>query len=214
MTVVISLGGSFLFDRTDETSFLFKEINKLKDRFVVITGGGTIAREYIDFGKRFNLKESNLHEVGIKCTHINAFVMASAFKAAYTDKDPRKLKAEKKITVTGGYLPGWTTDTCSAYAAVSTHSKVIFNLSKEMGVYDKDPRKFKDVKLLKKINFERLYGLTKGKRVPGMNFIFDPLAADICKKHGIEVVVTSDIKDIARYLKGEDIQGTIITNGE
>ena len=210
MSIVISLGGSFLFDKKKDTSLLFNELKKLNEKFLVITGGGPIAREYIDFSKEFNLSEKELHTVGIKCTHINAWVMSKAFNADYTDTDPRKIKVNKKITLTGGYLPGWTTDTCAAYAAVSTHSKVIFNMSKETGVYDKDPRKFKDVKLLKQINFERLYTLTKGKRVPGMNFIFDPLAAKICKRNGIAVVVTSDIADIKRYLENKEINGTII----
>ncbi len=210
MSIVISLGGSFLFDKKRDTALLFNELKKLNEKFLVITGGGPIAREYIDFSKDFNLSEKELHTVGIKCTHINAWVMSKAFKADYTDEDPRKIKTNKRITLTGGYLPGWTTDTCAAYAAVSTHSKVIFNMSKETGVYDKDPRKFKDVKLLKNISFEKLYTLTKGKRVPGMNFIFDPLAAKICKKNGIEVVVTNDIEDIKRYLENREIKGTIV----
>ncbi len=210
MSIVISLGGSFLFDRKDETKSLFSELKKINEKFIIITGGGPIAREYIDFGKTFKLKERELHEVGIKCTHINAWIIAKAFKTDYIDIDPRKIKADKKITLTGGYLPGWTTDTCSAYAAVSTNSNVIFNMSKEQGVYDKDPRKFKDVKLLKEISFEKLYTLTKGKRVPGMNFIFDPLAAKICKKKGIKVVVTSDVKDIRRYFEKKPLAGTVI----
>ena len=210
MSIVISLGGSFLFDKKKDTALLFAELKKLNEKFLVITGGGPIAREYIDFSKEFNLNEKELHTVGIKCTHINAWVMSKAFKTDYTDEDPRKIKTNKKITLTGGYLPGWTTDTCAAYAAVSTHSNVIFNMSKERGVYDKDPRKFSDVKLLKNVSFEKLYTLTKGKRVPGMNFIFDPLAAKICKKNGIAVVVTNDIGDIKRYLQKKEIEGTII----
>ena len=210
MSIVISLGGSFLFDKKRDTSLLFNELKKLNEKFLVITGGGPIAREYIDFSKDFNLSEKELHTVGIKCTHINAWVMSKDFKTDYTDEDPRKIKTNKRITLTGGYLPGWTTDTCAAYAAVSTHSKVIFNMSKETGVYDKDPRKFKDVKLLKNISFEKLYTLTKGKRVPGMNFIFDPLAAKICKKNNIAVVVTNDIEDIKRYLENREIKGTIV----
>ena len=214
MTAVISLGGSFLFDKKEETYLIFKELRKINEKFIVITGGGPIAREYIGFGKTFKLKEEELHNIGIKCTHINAFIIAKAFKVDYTDVDPRKIKVKNKIAVTGGYLPGWTTDTCSAYAAVSTKSNVIFNISKEKGVYDKDPREFNDVKLLKKINFERLYTLTKGRRIPGMNFIFDPLAAKICKRNKIDVVVTNDIKDISRYLQGKEVNGTIITDNK
>jgi uridylate kinase len=43
-----------------------------------------------------------------------------------------------------------------------------------------------------------------------MNFIFDPLAAKICKNNNIEVVVTNAVKDIQRYLEGKEINGTII----
>ena len=210
MTAVISLGGSFLFDKKEETSSLFKELKNINDKFLIVTGGGPIAREYIDFGKNFNLREKDLHGIGIKCTHVNAWIMSKAFKTDYTAVDPRKIRIKNRITLTGGYLPGWTTDTCAAYAAVSTRSKVIFNMSKEKGVYDKDPRKFRDVQLLKKVNFERLYSLTKGKRVPGMNFIFDPLAAKICKKNDIKIVVTSDVNDIKKYMKNQEINGTVI----
>ena len=210
MAAVISLGGSFIFDKKKDTSLLFNELKKINEKFLVITGGGPIARDYINFAREFNLTEKDLHTVGIKCTHINAWVMSKAFKTDYTDEDPRKIKINKKITLTGGFLPGWTTDTCAAYAAVSTRSKIIFNMSKEFGVYDKDPRKFDNVKLLKEISFDKLYTLTKGKRVPGMNFIFDPLAAKICKKNGIEVIVTSDIEDIKRYLENKKINGTVI----
>lgn len=210
MAAVISLGGSFIFDKKKDTSLLFNELKKINEKFLVITGGGPIARDYINFAREFNLTEKDLHTVGIKCTHINAWVMSKTFKTDYTYEDPRKIKINKKITLTGGFLPGWTTDTCAAYAAVSTRSKIIFNMSKEFGVYDKDPRKFDNVKLLKEISFDKLYTLTKGKRVPGMNFIFDPLAAKICKKNGIEVIVTSDIEDIKRYLENKKINGTVI----
>ena len=210
MAAVISLGGSFIFDKKKDTSLLFNELKKINEKFLVITGGGPIARDYINFAREFNLTEKDLHTVGIKCTHINAWVMSKTFKTDYTDEDPRKIKINKKITLTGGFLPGWTTDTCAAYAAVSTRSKIIFNMSKEFGVYDKDPRKFDNVKLLKEISFDKLYTLTKGKRVPGMNFIFDPLAAKICKKNDIEVIVTSDIEDIKRYLENKKINGTVI----
>ena len=57
MSIVISLGGSFLFDKKKDTSLLFNELKKLNEKFLVITGGGSIAREYIDFSKEFNLSE-------------------------------------------------------------------------------------------------------------------------------------------------------------
>lgn len=209
MAVVISLGGSFIFDRPSEVKKVGSILGRTGQSAVVITGGGNIARDYIGLGRLFSLKEEELHQVGIYSTHVNAYIVSRCIGGIFSEEDPRKIKLRKGTVVMGGYKPGWTTDTCTAHAAVSTGAKVIFNLSKERGVYTKDP-KLPGAKLIRELGFGRLYGLTKGKREPGMNFIFDPQAARICQRHGIAVVVTNDVADIERYAKGKRIAGTAI----
>ncbi len=211
MSVVISLGGSFMFDRPAEVKKIRTILSGLNERAVVITGGGKIARDYIALGKIFGLKESDLHQIGIYSTRINAYIISRILGGNFSEENPQKLEPKSKITLMGGYKPGWTTDTCTAYAAVSTKAKVIFNLSKEKGVYTKDP-KLPGAEFIKTLEFRDLYSFTKGERKPGMNFIFDPQAAKICQKHGIEVVVTKDVADIGRYIRGVDISGTLIKN--
>ncbi len=209
MTIVISLGGSFLFENPEKINELNRVIHHSNQNFIIICGGGRLAREYIKFASLFKLKPEDMHLVGIKSTIINALIVNKVLGGELYEGDPRKIK-DKKLVVTGGFEVGWTTDICAAYAAVASKSKAIFNLSKEEGVYDKDPSKFDDAKLLKTLSFETLYKINRGRRVPGMNFIFDPQAGVICKNNGIKVIVTNKISDIARFIKCKEFSGTLI----
>ena len=174
-----------------------------------MVGGGAVSRNHIKFARRFGLSDNDLHEVGIKATLLNAFIISRAVGADFYEGDPRLLKPTRNI-VTGGFKEGWTTDICAAYAAVAVKSDVLFNLSKEDGVYNKDPSKYANAKKLDFLSFERLYNLAKGERKPGMNFIFDPEATLICQKNKISIVVTSNILDIEAFLEGGKISGTLV----
>ena len=207
--VVISLGGSVISHRPEIVFELKNELDTLNKKFVLIVGGGSVGRSHIHFARKFRLSEKELHEVGIKSTLLNAFIISCAMKAKLYEGDPRLLKTSESV-VMGGFKEGWTTDVCAAYSAVALGSPVLFNLSKEKGVYDKDPSKYPDAKKIDFIGFKRLYRLTRGSRVPGMNFIFDPEAARICENKGIKVVITSNVRDISAFLSGKEISGTLV----
>ncbi len=206
---VISLGGSFLFSDYNHLIDLKKIISHSRRKFAIVVGGGKLARDYIEFGKEIGINDTGLHRIGIRATEINAYIISIFLKAKLYVGDPRKITIDSKVLTTGGYKPGWTTDVGAAYAAVAAKSPVVFNISKEKGVYDKDPSKFKDAKMLDKMDFKDLYKLTGGKRMPGMNYIFDPEAARICERNKINVVVTNDLNDIIRY--PNKIRGTLIS---
>jgi uridylate kinase len=210
MVIIISLGGSFLTKYHSKIAALARLIHNSREKFVIVCGGGEISRAYIKFAASTGLKTLDQHIAGLKATQLNAEVIAKALGGRFYDKDPAKIKPKAKITVLGGFRPGWTTDVSAAYAAVACGSKTLFNLSKENGVYDKDPNKFNDAKLLKSISFENFFKLTVNRRKPGMNFIFDPQACTLCREHGIKVLVTSKIDDIVTYLEGKPISGTLI----
>lgn len=208
---IVSLGGSFLFSHSDALPLLKKELMNIRGfNFVIIVGGGKLARSYIDFARRLGLKENALHSIGIMGTSINAFMISKYFNSILYYGDPRLMKFKDKITVSGGFKPGWTTDVCSAYASVSSGSKIIFNISRENGVYTKDPKAFKTAKLIKSINASKLIAMTTHKRTAGANYIFDPMASSICMTNGIRVVVTNSVLDIQRYLNGLEVKGTVI----
>ncbi len=209
-SVVVSLGGSFIFANIDKVKHLKAMLQRRHLSAALVTGGGTLAREYIGFARGIGIKGDRLHEIGIRSTMLNAFIISEYFKCSYYAGDPRSIGRITRTVAMGGYKPGWTTDVCAAYACVSSGSRLLFNISKERGVFDKDPGRFKDAELLHRMRFEDLYGLTGSRRRPGMNYIFDPMAARICERHGIEVIVTSSISDISKRIDGLQIRGTII----
>lgn len=212
MKIVLSLGGSFIYNKTDELKHLRDLVKNPDNSFVISCGGGKIAREWINFGKQLKLKEEALHRVGIKATQLNAFMISEYLGGTYFDGNLEN-PPEARVVVGGGFKPGDTTDVCAAKAAVAVGSEVLFNMSKEDGVYSKDPEKFHNAKLIENMSFTQLYSLTGNARAPGMNFIFDPEAAKICEKKGINIVVTSKFADIRRYLEGKKPFGTVISRG-
>ena len=209
MSIVVSLGGSFIFENVEGLKELRDLVKDIDQTSIIITGGGRLARDHIDFAKGLGLNEEDLHSVGISVTSTNALMISRLLDGFLYTGDPRTMPKEK-LVVSGGYKPGWTTDTCAAYAAEACRAEVIFNISRENGVYDKDPRTNKDAKLLKKLTFHKLMDLTAGERKPGMNFIFDPQAARICEAAGIQIVVTNHVSDILAYKKGKELFGSII----
>jgi len=186
-------------------------LESLDSNAVLVVGGGRIARLAIKLGSLLNISDKKtLDRIGIEATCLNAIIVAKALNLQFLKGDPRKLKPIDNTIVTCGYLEGWTTDVDAAYAAKSLNSDVLFNLSREKGVYNKDPHIYKKSRLIKRISYDAAIALQKGRRKPGSNFIFDPLAIKICKENNIKIVITNKIKDVERYVKGKEIGGTII----
>lgn len=212
--LVLSLGGSFIFNKYKELKKLDITLKTTKKSAVLVVGGGTLCREYIKFAESCGLNSKDQHIVGIKSTIINAFIISRMFGYKFYCGKPEKVD-KGGVSVMGGFYDktrgiGNTTDVWTAIVARAVGAKTLFNISKERGVYNKDPQKNKDAKLLKSISFEELFLKTGGKMRPGASFIFDPRAAKICRSHGIKVIVTSDLKDIKRHLENKAVTGTII----
>jgi len=209
-TYVFSLGGSFLSMPEKASSFL-KLVRAWGHKSIIVVGGGNTARSEIELARKLGVKsERELHLVGISATFLNAEVVARVLHCKMWKGDPRRIKPSGKYTVMGGYLPGWTTDIDAAYAAKAGSSKVLFNLSKEKGVYDRNPNVYKDARLLKHMSYKQAIEMQKDARVPGMNFIIDPKCVEICMRSGIKIVVTNEPEDIKAYIEGKKIRGTVI----
>lgn len=105
-------------------------------------------------------------------------------------------------------------DTLSAVVAKIVGADMLILLSDIDGLYTDDPRKNKDAKLVKEVNHidDNLRSMGKDTETSvgtgGMATKIN--AASLCIKEGIDVVVanSSDLKNIRRIVKGEEI-GTI-----
>src|SRR5207245_2934959 len=75
--VVVSLGGSVLVPGDDDARYLRSLAGLLRDvsvrvKLFVVTGGGRIARYYIETGRSLGIGERTLDEFGMAVTRLNA----------------------------------------------------------------------------------------------------------------------------------------------
>lgn len=95
--VVISLGGSLIVPDEINLSFLDKfrqiiEKNTNKYKFVIICGGGSIARKYI-YALKKEKKSTHLQSmVGISVTRLNARFVSSLFGKDFNEGIPHNIK--------------------------------------------------------------------------------------------------------------------------
>src|SRR5439155_1720048 len=81
--VVVSLGGSVLVPGDDDARYLRDLAALLRDvsarvKLFVVTGGGRIARYYIETGRSLGISERTLDEFGIAVTRLNGRLLAAA----------------------------------------------------------------------------------------------------------------------------------------
>lgn len=220
---VISLGGSLIVPESGKINYSFlknflkiieKELKK-GSKFIIITGGGKTARDYIlGANKTVKLKNADSDSLGIVCTRLNARLLKVLLgDKAYKDiiEDPRKVIKTNKIILAGGFKPGQSTDAVATQLAVAYNVKKIINLSNIDYIYSKDP-KLKGAKKLKELNWSRLLKITGEKWVPGKNVPFDPVASKIAKKNKMELAFISgkSLKNLEKYLNGESFVGSVV----
>ena len=218
--IVISLGGSIIVPKAVDYKFL-KEFKKmllsLKNKKIVIcTGGGFIAREYISALKKEKLNEYTLDLMGIEATRLNAKLLAS-FLQKCNQGIPTTLEGIKEslqthnIVVCGGLSPGQTSDGTTATIADYLCAKEMINVTNVDGLYNKDPKKYKNAKFIPQISHKEFIKIiSKIKKQPGQHFVLDALAAEIALKSGIKVIILKGTNNLKNYILGKKFKGTII----
>lgn len=221
--ILISLGGSIVIpDQIDK--FFLKEFRNFISRwilkgkkFIIVVGGGKIARNYQKAAGQFGVKDQDMLDViGIYATYLNASLVRSVFfKTAYSKiiQDPvHKIKTNKKIIVFAGWKPGRSTDFVAVYLGNLYKIKEVVNLSNIDYVYDKDPRKYKNAKPIKEISLAKALKLSGGKWKAGLNFPFGPPALKLAQKRDIKIVILKgrNLKNLDNYFKNKKFKGTTI----
>ena len=223
-TIVISLGGSLIVPDDIDVDFLksFKELIlsqvKRGQRFILITGGGKIAREYIESARKISDQNiENMDWIGIAATRLNSELLRSIFgESAYSKiiLDPDTLpETNSPIILGAGWRPGNSSDSAAVHVAISSGAKRILNLSNIDYVYDSDPKKNSDAKKIEKISWADFIKLLPDKWDPGFNAPFDPVAAQEAKSAKLEVSILNgkNIPNLEKCLSGESFEGTIIS---
>ena len=220
---VISLGGSIIVPDDVDYDFLkkFKEIlfEFKKDKFVIVTGGGSVARKYI---KALDQNKSSLQEIGLigmTACNLNAkFLIAFLGLKQELPKSINEIKylLRKNNIVCTGTLEFKTNNTSDGEAALlaSELNCTFINLTNVNGLYTKDPKKFKDAKLISNISYKEFDNLMdKIKFKPGQHFVLDQNASHIIMKHKLKTVLLNgkNVNNFKKFLQSKEFIGTIIS---
>ncbi|HLC31146.1 MAG TPA: UMP kinase [Candidatus Nanoarchaeia archaeon] len=225
-TIVISLGGSLIVPESIDYSFLhqFKQTIRKhykKYKFVLVCGGGSIARRYITSLEKEHKSTLELSLAGIRATRMNALFVTQLFgKEANKSlpKDMHQVTTElqkNKVVICGAlrFSPNATSDTTAAKLAHILKAKFI-NLTNVKGLYSEDPRKNPKAKFIKKTSWKEFEERAhKRKHHPGQHFILDQQAATIIKKEKIPTyILGSSIQNLDRFLSNKKWVGTEIND--
>ena len=224
-TFVISLGGSLIVTQKGIDWKFLKNFRKLilkqvkqNKKFFLVAGGGATARNYIEAAdKIIKVTNDDRDWLGIHSTRLNAHLLRTIFrKIAHPEiiKNPTiHMPAKEKIIVAGGWKPGWSTDYVAAMIAQEYEVKTIINLSNINYVYDKDPRKNKNAKKIKKINWADFQKIVGNRWSPGLNAPFDPIATKKASQLGLKVIIMNGhkLQNLENCLNEKKFQGTIVS---
>jgi len=119
----------------------------------------------------------------------------------------RHLEKKRVVIFAGGTgNPYFSTDTAAALRALEINAEIIFKATKVDGVYNKDPKKFKDAKKFDKLTFIEV--LNKDLK------ILDSTAISLCMENNLQLVVFDITKpgNIKGVILGKKI-GTLVMKG-
>jgi uridylate kinase len=207
-------------------SYLSDEIKTIHDQGVeiaIVIGGGNIFRG-LTANKETGLDRVTGDYMGMLGTVINSLALKSAFEnkgmtaRAMTAIEINKVaepfilgKAlkhlEKKrivIFAAGTGNPYFTTDTAAALRAAEIGAEILIKATKVDGLYDKDPAKFEDAVLIKKVTYSE--AIERKLRV------MDMTALSLCEENDLPVNIVNIFKkgNIESAVKKEGI-GSLIT---
>jgi uridylate kinase len=221
--IVIKLRGSIFGQNTSES--VIKEYADMlcsidnEIQLVVISGGGKIARHYIDLARALGSDEANLDIMGIDISRLNARLLLTALREKAYPKIPKDLgevvlAAESgKIVITGGLHPGQSTNATSALIAEIVRASKFLNATDVDGIYDSDPNITSNAKLLKKITVQQCMRLLENESsMAGTYDLMDIVALKVIERSKIPTrILKADVANIRHAIEPENEVGTEIT---
>ena len=212
--------GSFDASRVDRAAEAIIKLHDMGVQVGIVLGGGNIWRG------RFSdeMNPVNADQMGMLATIINALAVQDAivrlgrkatvltaqemtrFARLYTrDTALGLMEAGEIVLLSGGSgNPFFTTDTAVALRAAELNADAVFKGTTVEGVFDSDPRKNPNAKLIKDITYQE--AIEKGLRV------MDLTAFMLCMEQKIpeiRVFAMDDLDNILRVAAGEKL-GTVV----
>ncbi len=200
-----------------------KELRELDTDVAVVIGGGNIFRGLSAMEQ--GIDRASADYMGMLATVMNALALQSTMEreGLFTRvlsaiemhqlvepyirrRAVRHLEKGRIVIFAGGTgNPYFTTDTAAALRAMEIQAEVILKATRVDGIYTADPKKDKDAKLFKEINF--LEVLNRGLKV------MDATAISLCMDNSLPLVVFNLLNpgNIRRVVMGE-VVGTFVSD--
>ncbi len=223
-TVVLSLGGSLIIPTPMDIRFLMRFREELRShyfhyRFVIVCGGGEVARKYMDALHAVHRSEYEQALAGIRATRTNARFLMQFFGDEANNKLPSDMQGVKdalphnKVVICGAlrYVPDSTSDSTAARLAQYLKTKFI-NMTNTPGLCTADPSTSPAARLIPQLTWREFETLAWSKPyAPGQHFVLDQKAATIIKKRQIPTyIIGPDCKQLSSILHKKPFKGTLI----
>ena len=222
--VVLSLGGSLIVPEKMDLKFLreFRAVikkNTKSCKFVIVCGGGSVARKYISALAEEGKSEYLQSLAGIAITRVNARFMSyffgqdPEFGIPHDMKQIKNLLKRDDIIFCGAlrYAPNQTSDATACKLAAYLKSDFI-NITNVKGLYTKNPFKYKDAKFIDSTTRGQLAKIVNAiPQKPGMHGPVDHTAMKIIMQNKLRVfILGNDAKQIDNLLNGKRFIGSKI----
>jgi len=230
--ILLKLSGQIIAGKKDvgfSKSALFHLRKEIKDVYNlgceigIVIGGGNIFRGK-EAVEKFDSERVSADYMGMLATLINALLLQnilenenlptrvmSAINVAELAEPFIRRKAlrhlEKNrivIFACGTGNPFFTTDTAAVLKAIETEAEIILKGTKVKGIYDRDPKKFKNAKFFKKLAYS--YVIEKRLKV------MDTTAFSLAMENNLPIFVFNILKSgyLLKIVNGENV-GSIVS---
>jgi uridylate kinase len=198
------------------------EVHETGVHLGIVIGGGNIFRGLR--GSASGLDRASADHMGMLATVINSLALQDALEKRAVDTrvmsalairqvaEPyirrRALRHLEKgrivIFAAGPGNPYFSTDTGAALRAMEIGAELLCKATKVEGVFDKDPLKYEDARLLRRVSYDRFLNERIG--------VMDSTAVALCRENRLPIRVfgIASRGNIRRVVLGEDV-GTLVT---
>jgi uridylate kinase len=198
------------------------EVHALGVEMGIVIGGGNIFRGLK--GSASGMDRASADHMGMLATVINGIALQDGLEKEGVDTrlvsaleirqvaEPyirrRSVRHFEKgrvvIFVAGTGNPYFSTDTAAALRAMEIQVQALCKATKVEGIYDKDPARFEDAQMYRRISYDRFLADRVG--------VMDSTAVTLCRENRmpIRVFALTTRGNIKRVVLGEDV-GTLVT---
>jgi len=228
-TVVLKVGGSVLSPNEDNI-FDYKAALAIKNslmqisqqyQFIVIVGGGQLAKKYQAIAKQFTTENHEIDWAGLSANNHNAVMTRVSFgkdakEEVYTFQmiyGKEDISFTETFLLAGAGEPGHSGDMDALIMGLRAGSTTIISLKNVDGVYDSDPSENPNARKFDKLSWGEYFGIIKVTEfTPKMALPVDPITSKLAQEKNIKFIILdgADLPNLQKAIKGEEFIGTTI----